>query len=36
MTLIICQIDGVRGVGELLSIQIKGGMLKMSKMVREK
>ena len=26
----------VRGVGELLSIQIKGGMLKMSKMVREK
>ena len=26
----------VRGVGELLSIQVKGGMLKMSKMVREK
>lgn len=26
----------VRGVGELLSIQIKGGMLKMSKMVKEK
>ena len=26
----------VRGVGELLSIQVKGGMLKMAKMVREK
>ena len=26
----------VRGVGELLSIQVKGGMLKRSKMVREK
>ena len=26
----------VRGVGELLSIQVKGGMLKMAKMVKEK
>ena len=26
----------VRGVGELLSIQIKGGMIKMAKMVKEK
>lgn len=26
----------VRGVGELLSIQIKGGIIKMTKMVREK
>jgi len=28
--------DDVRGVGELLSIQIKGGMIKMAKMVKEK